>query len=224
MNEAKLTPEQTALVEENYRLVWSIVNRFRYHQNEKDDLFQSGCVGLIMAAKKFDPTRGFAFSTFAVPYILGEIRQYLQNRNPIKLSKQALKISRRIREYLERHQRLSIKELAKRLKLDYEEVVLGYHLMESWQPLSLEYTIDDHLTVGDYVLKDNSDVLESEQIILSEWMKGMSELERKVFYYRFRYGLTQSEIGKKLGISQSKVSRIEKRIVETIAKYYRLSS
>lgn len=224
MNETKLSPEQAALVEKNYRLVWSVVNRFRFHHSEKEDLFQSGCIGLIMAAKKFDPERGFAFSTFAVPYILGEVRQYLQNKNPMKVSKQAYSISKRIRQYLERHGRLSIKQLAQLLKVDYEDVVLGYHLMESWQPLSLEYEIEPNLTIGDYVLKDDQYAMGSERILLQELIEGFSDFERKVFFYRFRYGLTQSEIGKKLGVSQSKISRIEKRITERIAKHYRISS
>lgn len=224
MRNSELTPEQATLVEDNYRLVWSVVNRFRYHNEEKEDLFQSGCVGLIMAAKKFEPERGFAFSTFAVPYILGEIRHYLQTKTSVKVSKQAYTISKRIREYMAKHERLSIKELAKVLKMDYEDVVLGFHLVHTRQPISLEHEIEPNVTLGDYVLRDDRYAMGSERIILGEIIEQFSDLERKIFYYRFRYGLTQSEIGKKLGVSQSKVSRIEKRITENIAKHYRISS
>lgn len=217
----ELTEQQ--LIEENYRLVWSVVNRFPYMRDEKEDLFQTGCIGLIMAAKKFDPSKGFAFSTFAMPYILGEIRNYLREKSHLKVSKQSYRISRQIQEILSKNNQLSIKQLAEKLKMDYESVLLGYNLSTQSSVVSLDREIETNLTIGDVVLRDDRFAVNQDQLILSEIYERLDDVEKKIFYYRYHYGFTQSEIAKKLGVSQSKVSRIEKQMTENLIEWYKTS-
>lgn len=210
------------LVEDNYRLVWSVVNRFNYLKQEKEDLFQSGVVGLIMAAKKYDEAKGFQFSTFAMPYILGEIKNYLREKNHFKVSKQTLRMSKSIKQILEQNQHISIKNLAKTLGLSYEDCLLGYNLSQH-HILSLDQEIEDNLTLGSVALSDERYTVRKEKLLLDELYQALSPLEQQIFTYRFYYGLTQCEVGMKLNISQSKVSRLEKQITKKLYQYLQTS-
>jgi RNA polymerase sporulation-specific sigma factor len=211
------------LIEDNYRLVWSVVNRFSYVKDDKEDLFQTGCIGLIMAAKKFDETRGFAFSTFAMPYILGEIRNYLREKNHLKISKQTYKVSKDIKQILNTNSKISIKQLAAQMNLGYEEVLMGYNLTNNSSVMSLDKEIDTNFTLSDVVLSDDRFSVRHEKLLLDEVYEQLSDIEKRVFYLRFHYGLTQSEVAKKLMVSQSKISRLEKQITKNLYNYYKIS-
>ncbi len=213
---------ENQLVEDNYKLVWSVVNKFHYLKEEKEDLFQSGCIGLIMAAKKFDPTRGNAFSTFAIPYILGEIKNYLRNKNHIKVSKKILSIHRKINKILEGNRNLSINDLAKKLKTSYEDVVMSYN--HHHRALSLETTLDDDNKVSLIEMKtvDNRYDIDKSTLELKDMVKRFSKVEKKILFYRFYYGFNQNETALQLNISQSKVSRLEKKITEEFRRYYKI--
>jgi RNA polymerase sporulation-specific sigma factor len=208
------------LVEDNYKLVWSVVNKFHYLKEEKDDLFQSGCIGLIMAAKKFEPERGNAFSTFAIPYILGEIKNYLRNKNHIKVSKKILSLQRRINKVLEINGNLSINDIASKLGIAYEDVVMSYNHHSS--ALSLENTISDDNRVSLIEVKtvENRYDIDRSALEIKEIVQKFTKIEKRILFYRFYYGFNQNEIAKHLKISQSKVSRIEKRITQEFKKYY----
>lgn len=211
------------IVEENYKLVWSVVNRFSYMQYEKDDLFQSGCIGLIMASKKYDESLGYAFSTFAIPYILGEIKNYLREKNHFKVSKQTLRLSKQIKKLLGENKKLSIKQLAKELNIGYEDVLMGYNLSSQASVMSLDKEIDTNFTFADIMLSDERFTMNNDRLMLNEVYHQLPPLEKKIFYLRFYYGLTQSEVAKKLMISQSKVSRLEKQITKDLTDYYKIS-
>lgn len=208
------------LIEENYKLVWSVVNKFQYLQEEKDDLFQSGCIGLIMAAKKFDEKRGNAFSTFAIPYILGEIKNYLRSKNHIKISKKILAIQRKINNIIESEGNISINEIANKLNMPYEDVVISYNSRS--QALSLENALYDDNRTALIELKTSANQydIDKTSVEIKEIVNKFNKLEKKILFYRFYYGFNQNEIARQLKISQSKVSRIEKRITEEIKKYY----
>ncbi|HEY8364292.1 MAG TPA: sigma-70 family RNA polymerase sigma factor [Haloplasmataceae bacterium] len=208
------------LIEENYKLVWSVVNKFQYLQEEKDDLFQSGCIGLIMAAKKFDEKRGNAFSTFAIPYILGEIKNYLRSKNHIKISKKILAIQRKINNIIESEGNISINEIANKLNMPYEDVVISYNSRS--QALSLENALYDDNRTALIELKTSANQydIDKTSVEIKEIVNKFNKLEKKILFYRFYYGFNQNEIARQLKISQSKVSRIEKRITEEVKKYY----
>jgi RNA polymerase sporulation-specific sigma factor len=215
---------ENKLIEDNYRLVWSVVNRFGYIKNDKEDLFQTGCIGLIMAAKKFDEKRGFAFSTFAIPYILGEIRNYLREKNHFKISKQTYKVSKEIKKIISENGKISIKQLAKEMNMSYEDVLMGYNLSTNASVVSLDKQLDTNLTMADLVLRDDRYCVNHDQLALSEICDSWPPIEREVFNMRFTYGLTQSEVAKKLNVSQSKISRLEKQITKNLMNYYKVSS
>ncbi|QVK16998.1 sigma-70 family RNA polymerase sigma factor [Mycoplasmatota bacterium] len=211
---------ENKLIEDNYKLVWSIVNKFHYLKEEKDDLFQSGCIGLIMAAKKFDVSRGNAFSTFAVPYILGEIKNYLRNKNHIKVSKKILSMQRKINQVIEIDGNLSINDIARKLDLPYEDVVMSYN--HNNKALSLESSIydDNRVSLIDMKTVDNRYDIDKSSLEIKDIIKQFSKIEKKLMFYRFYYGFNQNEIAAQLKISQSKVSRLEKKITEEFKKYY----
>lgn len=211
---------ENKLIEDNYKLVWSVVNKFHYLKEEKEDLFQSGCIGLIMAAKKFDPNRGNAFSTFAIPYILGEIKNYLRSKNHVKVSKKVLAMQRKIKKLIELNGNLSINQIADKLKLPYEDVVISYH--HHSKALSLENSLSDDNRSSLIEVKtiDNRYDINRRLIEIKDFIKKFSLIEKKILFYRFYYGFNQNETAKFLKISQSKVSRIEKKITEAFKKYY----
>lgn len=215
--------DQNKLIEDNYRLVWSVVNRFAYIKDDKEDLFQTGCIGLIMASKKFDKERGFAFSTFAMPYILGEIRNYLREKNHFKISKQTYKVSKEIKKILNLNGKISIKQLANQLNMNYEDVLMGYNLSTNSTIVSLDKQLDTNLTVADLVLKDERFSVSHDKLALNEVYDTWSLIEQRVFSLRFTYGLTQSEVAKKLHVSQSKISRLEKQITAKLVNHYKIS-
>ncbi|ERJ12820.1 sigma-70 family RNA polymerase sigma factor [Haloplasma contractile] len=207
------------LVEANYKLVWSIVNKFSYLRDEKEDLFQSGCIGLVLAAKKFDRNYGTQFSTFAVPYILGEVRNYLRYKNQIKLSKKVLSNQRKINKVIEESdENLSIMDISNKLDMNYEDVILSYNSRN--KVMSLEQTVVDDQTMLSYKNLDNKYDINIDQIYLRDYISKLPEVEKNLIYYRYYYGLTQNEVSKKLAISQSKVSRLEKQILQKLKEYY----
>lgn len=212
--------DEQKLIEDNYKLVWSVVNKFHYLKEEKEDLFQSGCIGLIMAAKKFDPSRGNAFSTFAIPYILGEIKNYLRSKNHVKVSKKILSLQRKINKVIEVNGNISINQIAEKLKLPYEDVVISFN--HNSKALSLEASLGDDNRSSLIEMKtiDNRHDMDRRLLEIKDIVKRFTQIEKKILFYRFYYGFNQNEIAKFLKISQSKVSRIEKRITEEFKKYY----
>lgn len=215
--------DEIKLVEKNYKLVWSVVNKFHYLKEEKDDLFQSGCIGLIMAAKKFDEKRGNAFSTFAVPYILGEIKNYLRNKNHIKVSKKILSMQRKINKIIEVDNTLSINDIAKRLNIPYEEVIISFNTIN--RPISLESTIfeDSNISLNEVKTKENRYDIDNSDLEIKDIVKQFSLVEKKILFYRFYYGFNQNETAYQLRISQSKVSRLEKKITQEFKNHYMIN-
>jgi len=212
--------DEIKLIENNYKLVWSVVNKFYYLKEEKDDLFQSGCIGLIMAAKKFDVSMGNAFSTFAIPYILGEIKNYLRNKNHIKVSKKILSTQRRINKLLENKQNLSINAISEELNVPYEEVIMSYN--SNNKAVSLENSIfdDPKTTLNEVKMTKNRYDIDNSALEIKDIIKKFSIVEKRLLFYRFYYGFNQNETAKQLRISQSKVSRLEKKISEEFKKHY----
>lgn len=212
---------ETKLIEDNYKLVWSVVNKFHYLRAEKEDLFQSGCIGLIMAAKKFEVSRGNAFSTFAIPYILGEIKNYLRNKNHIKVSKKILSLQRKINKVIEFDGNISINDIAKKLDIPYEDVVMSYNNNYN-KALSLETNIfeDNKTSLSDMKTIDNKYDIDKSSLEIKDVVKQFSQVEKKILFYRFYYGFNQNETAAQLKISQSKVSRLEKKITNEFKKYY----
>lgn len=217
---------RNALVEGNLRLVLSVIQRFDRSGENPDDLFQVGCIGLLKAIENFDPTMNVKFSTYGVPMIAGEIRRYLRDYSPIRVSRSLRDTAYRVlqmREAMvkETQKEPTMEEIARRLELPVEEVNFAMDAIAS--PLSLYDPVysdgGDPLTVMDQVRDTkNTDEKWIEHIALREAMEHLTEREKKILALRFYDGRTQMEVAGEVGISQAQVSRLEKGAISQIRK------
>ncbi len=213
------------LVSGNLRLVLSVIQRFTGRGENLDDLFQVGCIGLIKAIDNFDLSLQVRFSTYAVPMIIGEIRRYLRDNNAIRISRSMRDVAYRamqIKEQLttENHKEPTVEEIARKLELPREEVVVALEAIVD--PVSLYEPIyndgGDTIYVMDQVgdRSDDNDWLD--EIALKEAIAGLSDREKKILDLRFFKGMTQVEVSSEIGISQAQVSRLEKGALTKIKR------
>ena len=214
------------MVEGNLRLVLSVIQRFDRSGENPDDLFQVGCIGLIKAIQNFNPDLMVKFSTYGVPMISGEIRRFLRDNAPIRVSRSLRDTAYRVlqaREAIlrERQKEPAMEEIAASRDLSVNEVNAAMDAIAS--PVSLHDPIysdgGDPLTVMDQV-KDtkNTDEMWIEHIALREAIKNLDERERRILALRFYDGRTQMEVADQVGISQAQVSRLEKSAISQIRK------
>lgn len=209
-------------IEGNLGLVHICCKRFVNRGAEYDDLFQAGCMGLIKAARDFDENRGYAFSTYAVPVILGEIKRIFRDNGQIKVSRSlketALKISA-LREKLEKETggAVTVSKLSEISGVDANEITEALNAM---RPV-FSLTYDDDGTACEYDLPtEHSEENMYNKILVSEILSELSPQERKIIVLRHIVGLTQSEVAKKLSLTQVQISRKERKIIEKINKNY----
>ena len=214
-------------IQGNLRLVLSVIQRFTSRGENVDDLFQIGCVGLIKAIDNFDISQDVQFSTYGVPMIVGEIRRYLRDNNPIRVSRSLKDIAYKalqVRERLVRNnaKEPTVSEIAKELELQVEDVVMALDAIQD--PISLFDPVyqdnGDAIFVMDQV-QDKKDTDENwlQEIALKEAIKKLNSREKLVLDLRFYKGRTQIEVADEIGISQAQVSRIEKNALKNMKKY-----
>lgn len=202
-------------IENNLGLVHSICKRFTGRGIEYDDLYQAGCIGLIKATDAFDETRGFSFSTYAVPVIMGEVRRLFRDGGAVKVSRSIkelyLKISKQ-KQILEQtlNREPTVNELAQSLEVTCEEVTEA--LCAAQATVSLTVDSDDGITETDLPTVSCEDEI-SDRLVLDEAFEKLEETERKILKYRYYNSLTQSKTAQLLNMSQVQVSRAEKRIL-----------
>jgi RNA polymerase sporulation-specific sigma factor len=213
------------LVSGNLRLVLSVIQRFTNRGENLDDLFQVGCIGLIKSIDNFDISLNVRFSTYAVPMIIGEIRRYLRDNNPIRVSRSmrdvAYKAMQEKEKYMNNTQREpTIEELAKAMDMPKEEVVMALESIVA--PVSLYEPVysdgGDTIYVMDQIGDNNSDDDWVDEIALKEAIAALSEREKRILSLRFFEGHTQMEVAGEIGISQAQVSRLEKGALAKIKK------
>lgn len=214
------------LVQGNLRLVLSVIQRFNSRGENIDDLFQVGCIGLIKAIDNFDLGQNVKFSTYAVPMIIGEIRRYLRDNNPIRVSRSlrdvAYKALQARDQLTQKHAREpSLNEIARQLDMPREEVI--YALDAIQEPISLFEPIyqdgGDPIFVMDQVGDEDSvDEVWLEAIALREAIRKLDHREQRIIDLRFYQGKTQMEVADEIGISQAQVSRLEKAALQRMRK------
>mgnify|MGYP003184769593 CR=1 FL=1 len=195
----------------NLRLVLSVIKRFGASNENADDLFQIGCIGLIKSIDNFDPSLMVKFSTYAVPMIVGEIRRY----KAIYAREGYMK--KNLREP-------TINEIASEIGIAKEEIVYAMDAIQT--PVSLfdpVYTEGgDSLYVMDQISdKKNKEENWVESISLREAVERLGERERHIIKLRFYEGKTQMEVANEVGISQAQVSRLEKGALKAMRNYLR---
>lgn len=215
------------LISGNLRLVLSVIQRFANRGENGDDLFQVGCVGLIKAIDNFDLGQNVKFSTYAVPMIIGEIRRYLRDNNPIRVSRSLRDVAYKalqVRDALVHRfsKEPSLSEIAEELALPREEVL--YALDAIQEPLSLFEPIyhdgGDPIFVMDQVADEGvEDQRWLEGIAIKEALQRLNDRERLILRMRFFDGKTQMEVAEEIGISQAQVSRLEKAALGHMRKY-----
>lgn len=212
----KDSEQRETLINENFGLVHACANRFRGRGVDYDDLFQAGCVGLVKAADNFDETRGFAFSTYAVPVILGEIRRIFRDGGSVKVgrtlkekSRLALKVKNELANELGRDP--TIGEIAKKLGVDSADA--AQYITAAMPTISLTCSDDESESrqLDIPVLSPEDEI--SDRIALYDVIKTLEEKDRKLLELRYFKGLTQSKTAENLGMSQVQVSRREKVIL-----------
>ncbi|MCT4508527.1 MAG: RNA polymerase sporulation sigma factor SigG [Tepidibacter sp.] len=211
----------------NLRLVLSVIQKFNNRGENIDDLFQIGCIGLIKSIDNFDLSQNVRFSTYAVPMIIGEIRRYLRDNNPIRVSRSLKDIAYKalqVRERLtiENLKEPNVSQIAKELDMNREDVVLALDAIQD--PISLFDPIyqdnGDAIYVMDQVQdKKGRDEVWIEEIALKEAVKKLNSREKLVLDLRFYKGKTQIEVADEIGISQAQVSRIEKNALKNMRKH-----
>lgn len=207
--------ERSSLAEDNLGLVHSCAKKFCGRGIEYDDLFQAGCVGLVKASNGFDESLGFAFSTYAIPSILGEIKRLFRDGGTVKVSR-SLKEQGRIamqeieKLSLELGYEPSVSQLAERLGLDVSQV--AEIICASRPPLSLTANPDDGEGQIDLPVPSPEDEL-SDSLFISELMSALAPNDRKLIELRYFKGLTQNKTAEILGLSQVQVSRKEKALL-----------
>lgn len=216
------------LVNGNLRLVLSVIQRFNNRGEYVDDLFQVGCIGLIKSIDNFDLEQNVRFSTYAVPMIIGEIRRYLRDNNPIRVSRSLRDIaykSLQVRERLmsETSREPTPEEIAKELNVPREEVVFALDAIQD--PVSLFEPIyndgGDPIYVVDQISDDKSrDSIWIDEIALMEGIRRLNERERMILKKRFFQGKTQMEVAEEIGISQAQVSRLEKAAIKQMGRNF----
>ena len=219
------TDARNIIIDKNTGLVWSVVRRFRNRNVEIEDLFQIGCIGLIKAVDKFDPSFNVRFSTYAVPMILGEIRRYFRDDGTIKVSRSLKELSLKARETSEkleqRHGRPpTINELAEALNEEPENVVHALEASRAPESLFKEYEDDDgseNRLIDRIISNENDDEdYTVEKLSLYSALNQLSPREKKLIWMRYYSGQTQQKVAQKLGISQVQVSRLEKKILDML--------
>jgi RNA polymerase sporulation-specific sigma factor len=210
------------LVQANIRLVWSVVQRFLNRGYEPEDLFQIGCIGLLKSVDKFDLSYDVKFSTYAVPMIIGEIQRFLRDDGTLKVSRSLKELANKVRKTKDElskglGRQPTVGEIAERLGISPEEVVFAQEANKP--PASIHETVfendGDPITLMDQIA-DESGERWFDRLALSEAIGTLTERERLIVYLRYYRDQTQSEVASRLGISQVQVSRLEKKILQTI--------
>ena len=219
------------LIEGNLRLVLSVIQRFSGRGENPDDLFQVGCIGLMKAIENFDPTKQVKFSTYGVPMIAGEIRRYLRDNAPIRVSRSLRDMAYKVLQckealLIQLGREPTLEELSAQLKIPISEVTQALDAVCA--PVSLHDPVytdgGDPLTVMDQVRDErNTETAWMEHTILRGAYQALGDREREILSLRFVGGKTQMEVAGKLGISQAQVSRLEKNAISAMRKAFTVS-
>ena len=211
------------LINVNNGLIWSIVKRFLDRGFETDDLYQIAAIGFMKAIKKFDTSFDVKLSTYAVPYILGELRRYIQTEGPIKISRSIkellYKISEIEKEYIKKGKEASFEEIAKEAGVSKEEIVIALESKKQVTSIYENESDEDGVSIEDKISSNVDEAtLITNKLVISELIDNLTDKERQVILLRYFRGKTQAEVAKVVGVNQVQVSRIEKRVLDLMKR------
>ena len=209
------------LVSENSALIWSIVKRFKNRGYELDDLFQIGAIGFIKAVKRFDLSYDTKLSTYAVPYIIGEIKIFLRDDGMIKVSRGLKELNYKIKlleeKYEKNNEKVSMDKIVKELKISKEDFILAQNINSSVESIN-EYCFTNSIKEKEekIIIEKNENPENNivQRIMIKDALKKLDEKEKNIILLRYFKEKTQSEVAKIYGISQVQASRLEKKILQ----------
>ena len=218
----------TKLIEDNNGLIWSIVRRFNGRGFDIEDLYQIGTIGFIKAIQRFDTSFEVKLSTYAVPYILGEIKRYMRDDGPIKVSRSIKELNVKIlelqREFLHKYGRdISLEEISKELKISKEEIAMA---LDSARPVdSIEDAkykdnkTDKTVSILEQISTGKDEETEiTNRITIKNLINELTDNEKEIILLRYYKQKTQMQVSKILGITQVQVSRIERKVLDKMKK------
>lgn len=204
------------LIKQNANLIYSLMKRFNYSIDEKDDIFSCAKYGLIKASKNFNSSFNCVFTTYAVPLILGEIKKYFRDNSSLHVSrgyKDLYKEILKAQEILEKDNKIvSLQEISNYLNVSYEDVLLSYEAHYSISSLDASIGEDD-ICLGDMISSEDNLI---DNCSLNLALQKLDKKERLLIQLRYFDGYTQNEVAQRLFISQVQVSRLEKKILEKL--------
>ena len=214
------------LFEENIGLIWSVAKRFRNRGVDMEDLFQIGSIGLLKAVERFNLDYDVKFSTYAVPMIAGEIKRFLRDDGMIRVSRSLKEISYKayaVRERLEKelNREPTVEEIAQAAGVSVEDLLMATEAaaeIESLQKViyqgdGAEISLQDKLPE-----RENAQEQALDRLFLEEILQYLEPDERKLIYMRYFRNMTQTQVAKKLGVSQVQVSRMDKKILKIMRR------
>lgn len=221
------------LIEENNGLIWSIVKRFYGRGHEPEDLYQIGCLGFIKSIKRFNTDFEVKLSTYAVPYMIGEIKRYIRDDGPVKVSRSIKDLGIKIRE-LQREKinkqgrEPKIQEIAKELKVDLDDVILAMEATNSVESIEGTKHINNKdgksISLLDTLsTENNEEELITNKLAIGQLIKDLKDREKEIILLRYYKEKTQAQVAKILGISQVQVSRMERKILENMRRKMTMS-
>ena len=218
--------ELEKLIKQNNGLIWSIVKRFNGRGYEMEDLYQIGCMGFIKSIKRFDTSFDVKLSTYCVPYMIGEIKRFIRDDGPIKVSRSIKELNVKIKElqkeYLNKKgDEITINQIAKELKISKEEVAMAIDAENNVESIEASIYTDKNdekkLWLIDKISNGkNEEELITNKLAINQLIEGLDKRDKEIIMLRFYKEKTQSEVAKVLGITQVQVSRIERRILNTM--------
>lgn len=206
------------LVVKNSGLIWSIVKRFSGRGYDTEELYQIGSIGFIKAIKRFDASFEVKISTYAVPYILGEIKRFLRDDNPIKVSRSIKELSIKIKQIQQEHlsktgEEISINKIAEMLNTSKEEIATAIDYTNPIESIDEEVYEDEQKKIEKINIGKDEATQIVERLALKEAIEGLSVREKEIITLRYFRDKTQTQVAKIIGITQVQVSRIEKKIL-----------
>lgn len=220
--------EMERLIRENNGLIWSIVKRFMNRGYEVEDLYQIGCIGFIKSIKRFDTNFDVKLSTYSVPYILGEIKRFIRDDGPIKVSRSIKELNTKINElkkyYLIKYGReITIEEIKKELKVTKEDILIAIDSVNNVESIENVATSENKdgkkLSIMEKISTGkNEEEIITNKLVIRELIEDLKDRDRQIILLRFFKEKTQTEVANMLGISQVQVSRIEKKVLSNMRK------
>lgn len=208
------------VISQNKNLVYGICSKYSNY-TDKEDLHQVGMIGLINAYKNFDSNKNVKFSTYAFPYIVGEVSKYVRENKNIKVSKDLVKLGRKINEYIEKHKEVrgyepSISDIALMLDTKKQTVINALEALKATKSLDEEINDDGKAITLLDITPSKEKVSFDQMIDLKGAFEYLSGEERILVINRYFKDMTQSEVAKLMGVNQVYISRLEKKVLDKL--------